>query len=770
MMDEAQSSSPNRAELSKLGGQLSYAERGMAASNVAMKDQARRGLDPTGQYRSIEDTMSTISGKERSQAANQTVAGGVDWKSFQTELRNTAESLKSLNKEFQEGTKTEKEYREEASKLASKYSGMSTVEAAGRSAGQNTSGQGFFEKIKNSISGTGLWAAGGEALNQAGRVASYMGVQSAEQRMDLDIGFANMSNKRFDDQRAGLAGNMAAARRSGMFGGGNAYDKAIGVGDERAKWAGIGLGAQGTGQAIKAGANASSAASSGDAQGAIDAATVGAANAAITATDAAKGITTGGASIRGQQQSLALGDANSHVSDVGRQRTFDTITGINKATFGGGSNRQRLVREIGSTSMVSKMADAMISQEQMASLTAQGVQQLGGQMNAGIMSGAGRAQKSGLMSAGDYMSSMGAMTNVGGGKGDLESIMRSAVAAGMDNSKNIQQMVTATADLAGRTAAAGLNTAAGAGAMISKGVQGLEGILPENMRATAAAAAGGFLTSTSKDKSLDLSNVIAASKVRQAFPNADITSRSALSTMSLTEIDSIKAQAKKGDFSAVTQMGLLDQLTKVDKVTGKRILDDVAMKAEREVIVGKDLNKLSDVGIDAPNEKVRAGVQGIAKGGAFDLKSETGQYLARKAREKEVSVSAIVSELQEGGPAQGDIGGKGTNKADAALRAREISESRLFAKGLENFGGKFGEFAVRMEKIAKTWPIDDKAAEKMSHSFDELEKFPGQLDAVLTKVMSWLDTKLPGSGGKPSVPPSNKAGTGKAKHGTSGTW
>ena len=81
---------------------------------------------------------------------------------------------------------------------------------------------------------------------------------------------------------------------------------------------------------------------------------------------------------------------------------------------------------------------------------------------------------------------MGALAGVGGTNADLETILRRAVEAGMDNSKNVGQMVAATVQLASADAKMGLQTSMGVHTLMQKAVQ--DSILPANMRAGVAAS------------------------------------------------------------------------------------------------------------------------------------------------------------------------------------------------------------------------------------------------------------------------------------------
>jgi hypothetical protein len=101
---------------------------------------------------------------------------------------------------------------------------------------------------------------------------------------------------------------------------------------------------------------------------------------------------------------------------------------------------------------------------------------------------AGKAEQAGVMSADQYMQTAGMMANVGGGAADLESIMAKAVAMGMDNAKNIQQMVAATTQLASGSAAIGISTVGGAESALTDTIASLQkGGMNKNM-ATAVAA------------------------------------------------------------------------------------------------------------------------------------------------------------------------------------------------------------------------------------------------------------------------------------------
>jgi hypothetical protein len=140
-----------------------------------------------------------------------------------------------------------------------------------------------------------------------------------------------------------------------------------------------------------------------------------------------------------------------------RQALFDQFAAANQGVTGLGGGAMAAQKVLTSFEYQDKAAALGFSGQQMAALTGMAANQVGGaEDKTSIALRAAAAQRNKLMSAEQYVGNVGVLSSVGGKSEDLEEIMKTAVASGMDNSKNIAQMVQATAQMSAGMAKFGM--------------------------------------------------------------------------------------------------------------------------------------------------------------------------------------------------------------------------------------------------------------------------------------------------------------------------
>jgi len=423
------------------------------------------------------------------------------------------------------------------------------------------------EKFSRMISAAGQQAGSlGGGLVSLGQRA-FIGTQIEGQQVATQ--FANWENRKFDDFRTGVRNlDFGAMRRLG-----GQYARAEGYGASLEDRQNAVIGAGGTVAAAaetmqSLGALAQERAVS----GANYAAVIGHAGSAglqlaNMSVELNAGVRGGQTNMMGAEAIMQKFNAYSYVPDEIRNQAGRYRFGLGLATRGLGAGRDTAIASFedvyteGERTMsgTQRMAAIGINTQQAIQLTAQGVQALGGEFG-GMQDivQAGQAQRAGLLAAEDVVGLRGQLANVGDGSTQrIDKIMRTAVAAGMDNSKNIKQMVSATASLARDSAMLGVSTVSG----VSKGIglinQGLEGV-PANIRTGVAQNAIQYANRTAQDQSMNIFNYAERAKLRgiPGVAGSQLTEEAAarLSVTEIMELQNISDPTKRA--KAAGDLGL----------------------------------------------------------------------------------------------------------------------------------------------------------------------------------------------------------------------
>jgi len=323
--------------------------------------------------------------------------------------------------------------------------------------------------------------------NTASTLAVDYQIEQTQQRTT----FANMANRQYEDVDKLLGGDMSALVRLTK---GDAFSKAF---SDRMRARTVGLkGAEATAGLIDVGTSTGAAV--------LEARTMDAGGSAQMLNNAARqgqysallggrvmmGIEQGGKAAMAWGGGQGLSEAMTRIGtdalqtyyDVNRQ-SFDLGTGL-------GGARSGFMGGMTSAENMKRFRDAGLTPQQALQIAGAAVPNVGVTENyADLATRAGRAQQLGIMGVSDYIGATGQLANVGGGSADLESIMENAVTAGMENAKNINQMVQATTALASAGAAMGISTTAASGDILSASVQSIRAFgTNENIATTAAMA------------------------------------------------------------------------------------------------------------------------------------------------------------------------------------------------------------------------------------------------------------------------------------------
>lgn len=428
----------------------------------------------------------------------------------------------------------------------------------------------------------------------------------------------------------------------------------------------------------------------------------------------------------------------------------------------GGGDRQDVMDLLRDPSFIGMLAGRGLSQDQLPKVVAAGVSGLGkefAQDAAQTLTRAAETAQVGYMQSPEqYMQARSMLTGVGGGGDDLERIMRTAVAAGMDSSKNIMEMVSATQTLSARSAQMGVQSVVGATEMLGRGIQALD-FLPENMRSGAALAAGQAVEQLSTDKSLSMGNMMEMARLRKDFPEASQLELEAMSRLSMTQVNQMVSSFRKSPEEgrqAAAQFGLEGLVGNMGQ----------AQQLGAAVRLGTETG-FTGVGIDRELDKLQQRVRDEGVNSLSPAERNRHRTLLRQMSVMRgysgESFMAQTDFTQQAGQgvlqqAPGGIVGSG----EQALAAQGQMDARLFNEGVKQFttamGGLEG-LGATLESFATSVDVN-KFAETTQQSMKDMSMATGQFSTTMKDLNTNLKDLTSELGTLISRMKGSKAGTG----------
>lgn len=275
------------------------------------------------------------------------------------------------------------------------------------------------------------------------------------------------------------------------------------------------------------------------------------------------------ASIQSYDASKQLTAEERKIRSGQMQAYYNQGLGLYNATMGmGGQQGSALQQSLMSGDVLKGLAGVGVSGTQAMGLTAQLSQAgyLAPGAGLGMITGAGAAAQRGAMTREQYMDMSARMRAAGAGAGDMQDIMAAAVTSGMENARNINQMVDASIQMSAGLANRGVSGIAAVSGMLGANVQGLVGIGVERNLATGMAANNmANYSQQIKDTGFNLGNVVERQRIRTNpnFSAASIFQLNQLSQMGAEE-HAVFRRAQGGDDAALKQAKLLARNMGID--------------------------------------------------------------------------------------------------------------------------------------------------------------------------------------------------------------
>jgi len=692
-----------------LTGQMSSLEYSIAEDRAVMKEQRRLRQDPQGRSRRAESLL-TSSGSylRKRELAAMAASGGLGT------LEENVQAYESTRNKFEQANRLRERAEEQQSKNLGKINALyekhaQRLEDLGEVikaiTSEGGSGGGRLQRglAIGQAATTALTTAGAMGLEYA-RWTGFRDIQAPMQKRVVQTGIANLYNRQY-----GMMGAAAGGDVSSMF--------ELLTADERARdfasdmfqyqqrqlsrergWGTVGnIGKVAAGGLLAAGGLALAPFSAG-------ASTVG--------TVAGMGMLTGGIAGMGyggmktftdyQMKSLDINQqitagktmldaygieknftmAMNNINLTTQQKYIDHLrnTGANTRGFGGA--RGGVMTGLMDAAFLDTLKT--LSPQQAVELTGMARTRVGGaQFTMNMLQSAEAWQRGGVLQGAEYMTNMGALAGVGGTNADLETILRRAVEAGMDNSKNVGQMVAATVQLASADAKMGLQTSMGVHTLMQKAVQ--DSILPANMRAGVAASTLAGVNSMVGGLNSDIYSQVQYSQLASRLKWVDSNNYAEL--LAYKKLDLTQAQTLAGGGAEAAQLATRLGLTSIMNAQG----GVVQSRANELLQTKRSMAAMETVGFDYFGGGQRQAIQkflttGQASGGY------TTQQLQGYARQAAFLRNVPGVELEQilgPGPARGHT----MNKADGLPGVYEMSipysdaefRKRQINEGLENF-------------------------------------------------------------------------------------
>lgn len=434
-------------------------------------------------------------------------------------------------------------------------------------------GQGF----RNAMVGLG-------AVGAMGTTAVAIGVNNKNEEMNIRTGYANIGNNLWDKSKQAVQGHSIDAMMEVM--GSKSFA------DYATSQKGFSNVVGGTGKAVAHAANIALGASSiisTDPTGSVGKVISEAASASIDMDRVRRGSYGGAQGLESYSAIQAMGAAGRHIDASQMQDYMNYGMSTYRGTRGAGSGSS-LQREMMDMKNVNGFAEVGITPEQAAASA--GVLSKAGYMGAGagvnIIKGAGLAQQRGQMGQEEYVSAAARLVGMGGKDSDLEDIIATATEKGMDNSKNIGQMVDATISLSASTAARGVGATGAVQDMLGGYTQSLVGGGHERNLAISMAARGvQAFDEVANNKQQSFGNIIQEQQIRgmKEFRSFDVGAINKIKGFTTSDMLTLRAGGNAGrtmardigmekqfyDESGNVKTDVLDEL---GKVRVRRVLQD----------------------------------------------------------------------------------------------------------------------------------------------------------------------------------------------------
>jgi len=335
-----------------------------------------------------------------------------------------------------------------------------------------------------------------------------------------------------------------------------------------------------------------------------------------------------------------------------------------------------------------------------------------------VMRSAGVAASKGVLSKGEYVGMSAALMGAGGGSKDLENILTFAVAKGMDNSKLIGEMVSATMSMSSGLTNQGIAATSAVQESIMGTIAGLGAAgYDTNLLVTGAQSAMMNTSSKMSDRNINLGNIIETDKLRQLLGSGySATQVENLAGMGLEEWSLVSAyqNAAEGSEAKATALNKLKQFT-FDRGISSMFFDEGGQLKEGQV------NKMREFAWEGVASRHLEG--NIRNQFMEVVKTGDAKTTLNFMRENEKAMAAMGPELKSLLGQQKNMEGLTSEEKDEYTRMKKSIESDLDKNRAQTEASmiKAGESVAESLKEGAT---------AMENIVDVMKKLKGQIETA----------------------------------------
>ncbi|CAB4125760.1 hypothetical protein UFOVP53_221 [uncultured Caudovirales phage] len=700
--------------------------------------RASKGIEDklkTGSHKSFEEESKTLSSKEAAlDSAKQEWADAME---------KASKGLEGFAEKAEAASKNVHDLSNEVSDQLKLTKGVESKEGGGGWLGRNKRG------LQNIVMGANTVAGA------AGAVAA-VAVDNETAEMRLRAGYARAGNVIYDKANEAVQGHSIDAMME-VMGGESAKrfsDRAYGITQgSHAVSAGAGLIANTVQSTVVGGAL-------GGGGGAAMGFVKGVSDSAQDVDAARRGLRAGASALDANQAWKELSSEERYIRAQQMQGYMNQGMSTYNATMGAGSTSQ-LSAQLMRGDNLSALAKRGVGAAESAGLA--GILSQAGSMDQDsgfkIISQAGTAAQRGQMGKEEYVSAAARMVAAGGKDSDLEDIIAAATAKGMDNSKNIGQMIDATLSLSGGLAAGGIGAKGGVADMLGGTYQSLIDSGHDKNLAVGMAATGlNNFNSAAQNNQLSFGTIMQQQMLRTT-PGLEKAEQSQINNLSSMSIEDMmlfrRAQQGKDVGAAKTRakdLGFDDLMFKDGKVN-KNLLDSLAPGMINKVVTNEGGAQYSEDIVKRLKEgkELTAPERAVINQNGKGSTQETLDMIMGTTSVKSANAGISASR-------------KGAADIDAAGKGREAAE---FKQG-EKFSGSMDNLAAAMQEVNKAvdptkWGAEvRKAAEGFSVPAADFLTATKSLNESVKLLVNYQNTGLKqmgeSRGVNPTPPSKPKAG------------
>lgn len=750
--------------------------RQLATINAAQTLQKASGQDPNSKIRGLAEMGGVANNILSAESiAKEVQSGGVQIsqggkmgtvanEDVNKEIMNQARNLATALKELAEGAnKTDDELAKLRGTADESSENLKKLQDA-QKAGAGGGGANYAN--------VAMGVAGG--FNALGGAAQAIMVNQRMQQMSNVGGFANVANQQYDMYQKARGGDIASQLAlgqtddAGMFGTemsratNTVTSLGIAAGAAQATAGGIQV-AEAVGQKANPLAYASGA-STQNTQAVITGGQnvlQGGAQMAIGASDLARGTSAGAAQLAGYQANMQARQAINAIGASQAQGLRNFYTDLDVAGQSLGSGANAFLQNATSEENMQNMADARMSPEQYAKLSAQGAETMGSTFDGNQTITARYMEQGGFGNASTNMARMAQLSQAGGNNpaASMQGVLEAAFSKSLDSSKALSMMVENTTAMAANTnlAASGLDVTAASATMLASTTN--PNMANREAALQQAVTAGQLTQQITTDRSVSFSGMVNTAGIQKATGMSGVESILAQG-MTIQELKTLQGAGAGAAAAAYQNQGMNVNADNADEVTAKLLREKQnQLVRDKGMALGVNTGEIADkmrAGTLTDAEKRTMGQAWNLGGGKGGFDEFNRQFNGVTSTNTQAGVDKAAAATSGGGP-------EDMKKQMDALRTsgfKQLTEAaQLASTQLKEFGGAMKVFTDLQNKFEKGGVGNEKefsgAGAKMAESFSTstgmFKDSVGQFDEAVKMLAKKVGVQSNGNPIKPEI-------------------